>query len=193
MNSDSNKSCLFLLAAFSFLACNQNSNTPSKEIIDELDLKSGQVISCGPPEKEFGLVDFDMTCNQNVKDDFNAAVELLHSFEYAESEKVFSKIIEVEPECAMAYWGIAMCSFHPLWEPPTEADLKKGAKAIEIGNAIKRKSERESGYIDAVAAYYRDWNINKPDMRARNFEKAMEQLHAKYPDDKEAAIFYALS
>src|SRR4249919_1533086 len=149
MKRFSRNSCLFLVAAFAILGCNQNSNKPSKEVIDQLDLKSGQVISCGPPEKEFGLVDFDMTCNQNVKSDFNAAVELLHSFEYAESEKVFSKIIEVAPECAMAYWGIAMCSFHPLWEPPTDADLKKGAKAIDIGNSVAKKSEREADYIKA--------------------------------------------
>lgn len=192
MNSVRNLA-LLLFTSYAINACNQSSSKPSKEVIDELDLKSGQVISCGPPEKEFGQVDFEMTCNQNVKGDFNTAVELLHSFEYAEAEKVFSKIIEVAPECAMGYWGVAMCSFHPLWEPPTDADLRKGAKAIEIGNSIQRKSERESEYIDAVAAYYLNWNITNPDVRARNFEKAMEQLHAKYPDDKEAAIFYALS
>ena len=158
-----------------------------------MDLKSGQVISCGPPEKEFGLVDFDMTCDEKIKPDFNTAVELLHSFEYAESEKVFAKIIETAPECAMAYWGVAMCSFHPLWEPPTDADLKKGAKAIEIGNRIAKKSQRETDYISAVAAYYKDWSTTKPDGRAQNFEKAMQQLHEKYPADKEAAIFYALS
>jgi hypothetical protein len=86
-----------------------------------------------------------------------------------------------------------MCNFHPLWEPPTEADLKKGAKAIEIASSITPKSERESGYINAVAAYYKNWNKTDPRTRSINFEKAMERLHRTYPQDKEAVIFYALA
>jgi len=193
MNSPPKNCLLFLLPATIILACGGNSLKPPEKLINQLDLKSGQLISCGPPDKEFGIVDFEMTCSEKVKNDFNIAVELLHSFEYDESEKAFAKIIDESPECAMAYWGIAMCNFHPLWEPPTEADLKKGAKAIEIANSITQKSERESKYINAVAVYYKDWNKTDPRTRSINFEKAMEQLHTTYPDDKEAAIFYALA
>src|SRR4030095_491265 len=193
MNSLPKNCLLFLLPAAIMLACGVNSSKPSKELINQLALKSGQFSSCGPPDKEFGIVDFEMTCSEKVKNDFNIAVELLHSFEYEESEKVFAKIIDESPECAMAYWGVAMCNFHPLWEPPTEADLRKGAKAIEIANSITRKSERESRYLNAVAAYYRDWNKTDPHTRSINFEKAMEQLHNTYPADKEAALFYALA
>src|SRR5262249_8926859 len=121
------------------------------------------------------------------------AVELLHSFEYEESEKVFAKIIDEAPQCAMAYWGVAMCNFHSLWEPPSELNLKKGSKAIEIANSIPGISARESGFIRATAAYYKDWNKTDPHTRALQFEKAMEELYTQYPDDKEASIFYALS
>jgi tetratricopeptide (TPR) repeat protein len=93
----------------------------------------------------------------------------------------------------MAYWGIAMCSFHPLWEPPTEADLKKGSKAIAIARSISRRSLWETAYIDAVAAYYQDWSKTDAYTRSVRFEKAMERIHDLYPDDKEAAIFYALA
>jgi len=93
----------------------------------------------------------------------------------------------------MAYWGVAMCNFHPLWEPPSELNLKKGSKAIEIAKSIPGISARESGFIGAIAAYYKDWNKTDPNARAFQFEKAMEELHTQYPDDKEAAIFYALS
>src|SRR5690348_11304020 len=120
---------LFFLHFSVLLACNGNRSEPSKELISALHLKSGQIISCGPPGKEFGTASFEITGNKEVKNDFNIALELLHSFEYDEAEKVFAKIINEAPDCAMAYWGIAMCSFHPLWEPPTEADLKKGTKA----------------------------------------------------------------
>lgn len=193
MNSLTKNRLLFLSMAVILFECKGKDAEPSKELISELGLKSGQLISCGPPDKEFGVVDFETTCSEKVKNDFNVAVELLHSFEYDESEKVFSKIIDESPDCVMAYWGVAMCNFHPLWEPPTQTDLIKGAKAIEIANSIKSKSERESGYVNAVAAYYKDWNKTNPLARAANFEKAMEQLHNKYPGDKEAAIFYALA
>ena len=127
------------------------------------------------------------------KNDFNQAIELLHSFEYDESEKVFAKIIYENPKCSMAYWGIAMCNFHALWTPPTETELKKGSQAVKIAQMVTGKSKRESAYINAMAVFYKDWN--KTDYRTRciNYEKAMEKIHQEYPDDKEAAIFYALA
>ncbi|HEV8283835.1 MAG TPA: hypothetical protein VGQ09_05980 [Chitinophagaceae bacterium] len=175
------------------ISCGQNNSSPSKEMISQLYLKRGEIISCGSPNKEFGSVDFEITGNGKVKNDFNIAVELLHSFEYDESEKVFAKIINEDPQCAMAYWGVAMCNFHPLWEPPLEANLKKGSKAIEIANSITAKSDIESGFINAVAAYYKDWNKTDPHTRCIRFKEAMEELHSTYPQNKEAAIFYALA
>ncbi|MBI3139059.1 MAG: hypothetical protein HYZ15_10770 [Sphingobacteriales bacterium] len=182
------------LVAFILLAaCGGNHSTPPEAVIAELNLERGSLISCGPSAKEFGVVDFGMTCSEKVKADFNTALELLHSFEYDESEKVFAKVIDAAPGCAMAYWGVAMCNFHPLWEPPTEANLKKGAKAIEIANSISGKSAKEAGFITAAAAYYKNWEKTAPSARSIHFEKAMERLHQAYPDDKEAAIFYALA
>ncbi|MBS1661292.1 MAG: hypothetical protein JST68_09605 [Bacteroidetes bacterium] len=166
---------------------------PSKEAIDSLKLKTGQVVLCGPPDKEFGIVDFDIAGSKQVKADFNTAVELLHSFEYDEAEKVFAKIIDESPGTEMAYWGVAMCNFHPLWEPPTENDLKKGSRAVAIAGSLKPGSPREAAFVGAVAAYYKDWSKTDPHTRSLRFEKAMEELHGKYPEDKEGAIFYALS
>jgi len=175
------------------ISCKEKKTVPSKELINQLSLKKGSVISCGVSDQQFGSVDFETTCDEKAKTDFNLAVELLHSFEYDESEKVFAKIIDETPGCAMAYWGVAMCNFHPLWNPPTEAELQKGSKAIEIANSITAKSEREAAYINAIGQFYKDWNKTDHYTRCVNFEKAMEQLHTSYPNDKEAAIFYALS
>jgi tetratricopeptide (TPR) repeat protein len=183
---------IFLLV-FIADSCRENNSGPSKEMISKLDLKRGEVISCGSPDKEFGSVDFKITANEKIQTDFNVAVELLHSFEYEESEKVFAKIIDEDPRCAMAYWGVAMCNFHPLWEPPSEANLKKGSRAVEIANSITVKSGIESGFINAVAAYYKDWNRTDPQTRSIHFKTAMEELYHKYPQDDEAAIFYALA
>lgn len=183
----------YILSVLSIISCNNRNSAPSKEVINEINLKRGEIISCGPPDKQFGSVDFEMTCNEKAKKDFNLAIELLHSFEYDESEKAFAKVIDETPECAMAYWGVAMCNFHPLWTSPTEAELKKGSKAIEIANSITKKSERESAYINAIATFYKDWNKTDHHTRCINYEKAMEKIHNTYPDDKEASIFYALA
>ena len=183
---------LFLSLAL-MISCKEKKTVPSKELINQLSLKKGSVISCGVSDQQFGSVDFETTCDEKAKTDFNLAVELLHSFEYDESEKVFAKIIDETPGCAMAYWGVAMCNFHPLWNPPTEAELQKGSKAIEVANSITAKSEREAAYINAIGQFYKDWNKTDHYTRCVNFEKAMEQLHTSYPNDKEAAIFYALS
>lgn len=183
----------FILLTTSIISCNNKNSTPSNELIKQLNLKRGDVISCGPPDAQFGSVDFDMTCNKKAKKEFNLAIELLHSFEYDESEKAFAKIIDETPDCAMAYWGVAMCNFHALWTPPTEVELIKGAKAIEIAKSITKKSVRESAYINALGLFYKDWNTTDHHTRCVNFENAMEKLHTSYPDDKEAAIFYALS
>jgi tetratricopeptide (TPR) repeat protein len=183
----------YFLLSVSFDSCNDQHSSPSTELIQQLNLKSGDVISCGPPDARFGSVSFSITGNDKVKTDFNLAVELLHSFEYDEAEKVFARIIKENPDCAMAYWGVAMCNFHVLWTPPTEAELIKGTKAIDIAKSITNKSERESAYIDALGLFYKDWKTTDHLTRCTNFEKAMERLHRSYPDDNEATIFYALS
>lgn len=184
---------LVFLSLILMISCKEKNTAPSKELINRLNLKKGNVISCGVSDQQFGSANFKITGDENTKKDFNLAVELLHSFEYDESEKVFAKIIDETPACAMAYWGVAMCNFHPLWTAPTEAELQKGSKAIEIANSVTTKSERESAYINAIGAFYKDWDKLDHHTRCVNFENAMEKLHQSYPDDKEAAIFYALS
>lgn len=135
---------LFVIIALLWVNCKGKNDTPSKAAIAEMALKKGEVINCSPNEQQYGSVVFENTCSGEVKEDFNLAIKLLHSFEYDEAEKVFSKIIDKQPECAMAYWGVAMANFHPLWTPPTEAELKKGAKAIEIAQQLPQKSKEEA-------------------------------------------------
>lgn len=182
-----------LSASISFFSCNDEEPLVlSKEVINDLDLKRGELISCGNPNSKFGTVAFSITGKKTVRDDFNLGVKLLHSFEYDEAEKVFARIIDEDPNCAMAYWGVAMSNFHPLWTPPMESELIKGSKALELSKSIK-KSEREEEYINAISTFYKDWKTVDHKTRCQNFEKAMEKLNSAYPDDKETAIFYALS
>ncbi len=184
---------LFASICFLFFSCN-NSNKKESSAIASLDLKRGEIVSCGPSDGEsFGTVTFNASVPSALRNDFNIAIALLHSFEYDESEKMFAKVIDKAPDCAMAYWGVAMSNFHSLWAPPSEADLQKGSHAIQIARSIKNKTKRESDYIEAIAKFYE--NADKVDHKSRvlNFEKAMETVYRSYPDDMEAAVFYALA
>lgn len=183
---------ILFIACFALLiSCNNN---PEQAVINTIDLKRGSVISCGPQEGEvFGSVSFNATVPSEFQNDFNTAIALLHSFEYDEAEKMFAKVIDEAPGCAMAYWGVAMSNFHPLWAPPSQADLQKGSQVIQIARSIKDKTERESDYIEAIAKFYEHADELDHRNRVLKFEKAMEEVYRSYPDDKEAAVFYALA
>jgi tetratricopeptide (TPR) repeat protein len=186
---------VFLILVFLLLqeSCKIKNQKASIEDINALNLKRGDIVLCSPGDEKFGSVAFDISCSEKVKNDFNLGVALLHSFEYDEAEKAFAKIIDAEPGCAMAYWGVAMSNFHPLWTPSTGPELEKGAKAIAIARSLGQTSERESGYIEAIGMYFKDADKTDHLTRCIQFEKAMEIMYKKYPQDKEAAIFYALS
>lgn len=185
---------LFLSASVLVISCsNPQNKTPDEILISEIALKRGDIIVCGPSDKEFGTVSFETTCSEKVQATFDLAVALLHSFEYDEAEKVFAKIIDEEPECAMAYWGVAMANYHPLWEAPSQAELEKGTKTIAIASSLEQKSAIEKDYIDAVATFYKDWNTIDHRTRGLRYANAMEKVYTKYPQSREAALFYSLA
>jgi tetratricopeptide (TPR) repeat protein len=187
------KGC-FYLALFMSFSCKDKTKKDPYSAISKLDLKRGEVVSCGPKDGEiYGSVSFTASVPDSLKRDFNIAVALLHSFEYDESEKMFSKIIDSDPGCAMAYWGVAMCNFHPLWFPPSPLELQKGAKAIEIARSIKEKTKREAEYIEAIGKFYEHADQLNHRARILNFEKAMEKIYQDYPGDTETTVFYALA
>jgi len=179
--------CLFLAAC-----SGGNSQTPENTAIAAMNLKQGKTILCGPTNKQLGTVSFETSCSPQVREEFNLAMALLHSFEYDEAEKAFAAIIHKEPGCAMAYWGVAMSNFHPLWAPPAREEFEKGRKAVAIAQSLP-KSPRESAYVNAIAEFYKDPGKTTHPDRCINFEKAMERLHSAYPDDKDAAALYALA
>jgi hypothetical protein len=93
----------------------------------------------------------------------------------------------------MGYWGIAMSHWYPLWFPPSPSALKAGAEAVEKAVAAAPKTEREKDYIDAIAAFHRDSDKLDHGTRAVAYEKAMEQVYLRYPEDREAAVFCGLA
>jgi hypothetical protein len=180
---------------FFLAACGgKNSDEQFEKELALLDLNQGDIALCRSGADQFGSVDFGLSCEGGVKKDFNLATALLHSFEYTEAEKVFARVIEGDPECVMAYWGAAMSNFHPLWAPPSQAELEKGARIIALARSIVAgESTREAHYLEAIATVYDQWNTLDHRTRVLKFEKASKELSDKYPEDKEAAIFYALA
>jgi tetratricopeptide (TPR) repeat protein len=181
-----------VLILIAIQGCQQKTKVPDKAVLADLEIKRGNLIQCGPADLQFGKASFETSCESGSSGDFVTGLKLLHSFEYDEAEKSFAKVIDKNPGCAMAYWGIAMSNFHPLWTPPTEYELIKGAKAISIASSLP-SSPREKMYIDALAGFYNNWKEKDHRSRCILFEKGMEHLHLKYPEDHEAAVLYALS
>lgn len=170
--------------------CSCESNQTA-ESLNSIDLLRGDITVCGG-DNQFGETNFVYTCDNSVQESFNLALSLLHSFEYDEAEKAFVKVIDADPDCAMGYWGVAMSNFHALWLQSGTGYLEKGSKILRIAASLP-KTERETDYLDAIGSFYDNWDTVEHHVRVRNFEKEMKKLHRKYPDDKEAAIFYALS
>jgi tetratricopeptide (TPR) repeat protein len=145
-------------------------------------------------EERLGEVNFPISCSPAAQAQFNRAVALLHSFFFPETVKAFSAIAEKEPSCAMAYWGIAISQRpNPLVGPFPGDVLKMGWEAVEKARAATHKTERESQWIEALAAFYKDYATVPQRTRTANYEASMAQLVVQYPDDVEAAIFYALA
>ena len=159
-----------------------------------LPLQPGARADAGPAAaKASGEVNFQISCGPAAEKTFKEAVWTLHSFWYPEALKGFTAVTEAEPGCAMGYWGIAMSHWYPLWYPPSPAALKAGAEAVERAVAAGPKTEREKEYIAAIAAFYHDSDKLDRRTRAVAYEKAMEQVYLRYPEDREAAVFYGLA
>ncbi|WP_291870248.1 hypothetical protein [Maribacter sp.] len=173
-----------------FLSGCKNKTSKSNATLASIDLLRGNLLLCG--NGQFGELNFSLSCNYETREAFDLAVALLHSFQYSEAEKAFVKVIDADPNCPMAYWGIAMSIYHAAWFPPTKKDLMKGAKVMAVAKELAM-DEKQRDYIYAIDAFYTDWENVDHKSRALRFEKKMEEIYLKYPEDVEAAIFYTLA
>ncbi len=141
---------------------------------------------------QLGTVHFPVSCAAAVQKPFERGVALLHSFWYEEAEKEFEQIAKDDPRCAMAHWGIAMSIWHQLWNHPDAATVQRGQAEVKNAKSLHPKTNRERDYVAAMDAFYRGKKRDYQD-RASAYSKAMETAYQRYPDDREAAAFYALS
>jgi tetratricopeptide (TPR) repeat protein len=142
--------------------------------------------------EQLGTVHFSVSCSPDSQKSFEKGVALLHSFWYEESAKAFEEIQKQDPKCAMAYWGEGMSAWHQLWGHPDAKTVKKEFAGLKKAEKIHAGTDRERDYIAALKAFYSNGKRNH-EVRAKAYSDAMEKVYQKYPDDHEAAIFYALS
>ena len=148
----------------------------------------------GSSEK-LGTVQFSTSCSTVTRPEFNRAVALMHSFQFARAIESFHAILASDPSCSMAYWGIALS----CWGNPfatglkPQAQLDEGLKAVRQARAANPKTARERAFVEAVAHLYADTATIDQGARILAYENAMATVSASYPEDTEAAIFYALA
>ncbi len=150
-------------------------------------------VSSSATTEKLGNVSFPISCSSAVRPEFDRAVALLHSFQYALAESSFGRVAEQEPQCAMAYWGEAMGLYHQLWNWPDEDTLKKGQDYIEQALKVGAKTDRERSYIRAAADFYQSNPKMEPAARIGAYSAAMAETYRHYPEDSDATAFYALS
>ncbi|TAJ38745.1 MAG: hypothetical protein EPO55_14775 [Reyranella sp.] len=140
-----------------------------------------------------GDIDFKTSCNTEAQAKFNLAMAYQHSFWYRAATDTFNEVLKLDPSCAIAYWGLALANLRNPYAPPIAEWLKDGSASIDKGLALGPKTEREKGYLEALGIFYRDSDKLPHGARLAAYAKAMEALAARYPDDKEAQIYWALA
>jgi tetratricopeptide (TPR) repeat protein len=144
-------------------------------------------------DEKLGIVSFPISCAPPSQKPFERGVALLHSFGYEDAEAQFVEITKSDPSCAMAHWGIAMSLFHEIWERPEDATLQRGHDEMEKAQKLGAKTERERGFISALAAFYSVPSKDAYLKQATAYSDAMAKVYQQNPNDLEAGAFYALS
>lgn len=140
-----------------------------------------------------GSVSFQTSCNPKVKEEFNRAVALLHSFWLDEAQRSFKAVARRDPECAMAQWGIAMTNFNQVNGGPTAAGVAAANQALAKAHSARERDVRETAYIRALHQFFDGYSEKDFANFAERYAGAMAQVAAAYPSDLEAQIFYALA
>jgi hypothetical protein len=143
-------------------------------------------------EQQLGTVHFTTSCNETAQRRFDRAMRYQHSFWYRESKEIFEETLKADPDCAIAYWGIALSLLFNPHVPPPKDNLVLGLATLEKAKSIGAKTQRERDYIDALMAFYAGHDQVPHGQRVQAYLKAMEALAARYPADDEAQIGYAI-
>jgi hypothetical protein len=145
--------------------------------------------------EQLGEIHFATSCNEAAQRQFIRATALLHSFQFSRAIEGYAAALGHDPSCAIAYWGSALGDWGNPFAPGIKdpRQLQLGRENAERGMSLRAKTERERDYLAAVATLYLDFERTPQPARMRAYRDAMERVAARYPDDHEASIFYALA
>jgi hypothetical protein len=145
--------------------------------------------------EKLGTVHFATSCNDAAQKEFNRAVALLHSFQFSRAIEGFNAVLREDATCGVAYWGIALSDWSNPFAPGAKdkSQLQAGRESAEHGKTVSPKTERERAYLAAVSKLYIDYENTPQRERLIAYRDAMQEVAAKYPEDHEAQIFYALA
>lgn len=159
-----------------------------------LTLSTSQPLSAQDDvDQRLGQVHFKTSCNEVAQRRFDRAMRYQHSFWYTNAKEIFEEVLEADPTCAMAYWGIALTLMDNPHAAIPKPNLAPGLAAITKAKETGAKTERERDYIDALMVMYIDHDKIPHAQRMRAFRDAQAKVAAKYPDDDEAQIAYAIT
>ena len=164
-----------------------------KAVLLALPCAVALVAPAAAPEK-LGKVTFPTSCDAKVQAQFERGVAMLHSYWFTEARKVFEGVLQQDPACAIAYWGLAVNYLgNSLAFPPPPKDATAASEALDKARGIGAKTQRERDWIEAIGTYYKDADKTPVNARLAAYTRAMEQMTQRYPDDFEAWTYYALT
>ncbi|MDI3564766.1 M48 family metallopeptidase [Bradyrhizobium sp. Arg816] len=144
-------------------------------------------------DQQLGSVHFQTSCNDVAQRRFDRGMRYQHSYWYANAKEIFDEAIKADPTCSMAYWGIALTYMDNPHNAIPKPNLAPGLAAIMKAKEIGAATERERDYIDALMVMYADYDKIPHVQRMRMLRDAQARVAAKYPDDDEAQIAYAIT
>ena len=147
----------------------------------------------GHHNRPVGGVDFPVSCSAPAAAEFNRGVALLHHMTYPQARESFEEVARLDPECAMAHWGIAMTLFQPLWPTrPGPKELRRGRDETQRAATLNPPTVREKLFVEAVAAFFQPDSADYWE-RVRRWEHGMARVSAAFPHDADAVAFFALA
>jgi hypothetical protein len=165
-----------------------------------MSVAAAACMSCGQvalgqeeTDQRFGTVHFATSCNEAAQRRFDRAMRYQHSFWYRESKEIFEEALKADPDCGIAYWGVALSLLNNPHNPPPAPNLPLGLAAIQKAKAVGAKTERERDFIDALSVFYTDYDKVPHGARVQLYLKAMERVAQRNPADDEAQLFYAIT
>ena len=144
-------------------------------------------------QENYGVTEFEATGAAEAQPAFLRGLLQLHNFEYPDARASFQEALAIDPDFGMAYWGEALSWEHSFWRrydmEQSRAVLQRLGPSPEA-RAARMQTQREKDYLATIEILFGE---GTQDERNRAYSNALKALHETYPDDLDAAAFYALS